>query len=142
MSSLHNGVTEKTSSSSLRILTDEPSVEFISEALGVTPTAAHLKGERRSMRNPRSALFEQSLWIYEAPLPDSAELHEHIEWILTFLEGKAEALHRIRPRIVAIDIFCMFSSEHGQGAAELSAELIGRLAHQHIDLVIDLYPPN
>lgn len=134
-------MSEISTAASLRISTDESALEFVTEALGVASTRQHIVGERRSPRNPQSSTFEQSIWIYESTLPDSAELHEHIESILTLLEAKALAMDNVRGRISGIDIFCKFSSENGQGAAELKVELLRRLADQRIDLLIDLYPP-
>ena len=135
-------VNEKTTNASLRILTRETDLEFLSQALGVAASRQHLKGERRSKRNPNSSVYEESLWIYNSPLPDSSELHEHIDCILTLLESNRIVLDEIRARIIVIDIFCMFSSENGQGSADLNAGLIKRLADQSLDLIIDLYPPS
>ena len=60
----------------------------------------------------------------------------------TQLDAKRGALDAIRSRIASIDMFCKFSSENGQGSAELDATLLRRLADQGIDLIIDLYPPS
>ena len=133
---------EISTAASLRISTDESALDFVTETLGVAPIRQHILGERRSPRNPQSSTFEQSIWIYESPLPDSAELHEHIESILTLLEARMLAMDKIRGRISGIDVFCKFSSENGQGSAELKADLLRRLADQRIDLLIDLYPPS
>jgi hypothetical protein len=132
---------EKSAAASLRVCTDEMQLDFISLALGVVPSAQHLKGDLRSKRNPESSVFEKSLWIYESPLSDSCELSEHIDAILTLLELRQEALNAIRTRITEMDIFSMFSSENGQGSMELGAALLQRLANQHLDLIVDLYPP-
>ena len=75
-------------------------------------------------------------------MADSVELNEHLICLLELLESKHEAIDAIRSRIDLVDIFCMFSSESGQGCAELDANLLKRLANQRIDLLIDLYPPN
>ena len=130
-----------TTGASLRIFTREDSAEFVSEFLGVTPTMHYLKGEFHSKRNPRSAVFEQSVWVCSSEMPDTCELHEHLDWLLDFLESKQAALNGIRDRITEMDIFCMFGSEHGQGSAELDASLLRRLADFGVDVVIDLYPP-
>jgi hypothetical protein len=135
-------MTDKTTKASLRVFTGETDLEFVSRALGVKPNMQHLKGEPRSRRNPGSSVFEQSVWIYESPLPDSSELHEHLAKLLELLESKQAAIDAVRDRIASMDIFCMFSSENGQGSAELNANLLRRLADLRIDLLIDLYPPN
>lgn len=131
-----------TTSASLRIFTDESSLSFVSSALQIPPSVQHLKGEHRSKRNPKSSVFEQSVWIYRSPLPRSVELSEHLEQLLSLLELKRQALKAIRRRVTSVDIFCMFSSESGQGSMELDALLLQRLAKQQIDVTIDLYPPS
>lgn len=80
---------------SLRISTDEVNSDFISSALQIVPTVQHSKGEPRSKRNPKSSVFEESLWIYDSPLPNAAELHEHIENLLNLLELRHAALDSI-----------------------------------------------
>jgi hypothetical protein len=132
----------KHTGASLRISTEEINTDFISSALQTPPTVQHLKGEHRSKRNPKSSVFEESIWIYRSPLPDSAELHEHIENLLDLLESKHDALGSIRSRVSVIDIFCMFGSENGQGSMELDPPLLQRLVKQQISLTLDLYPPS
>lgn len=132
---------EKTASAAVRIWTDEPSPEFIVKALGIAPSRQFLKGERMSSRNPDSAVFERSLCIYESVLSDSHELHQHIRNVLDLLGSKLGALGPVRNQITRIDLFCMFSSESGQGSAELDSNLLSRIAGLGMDLIVDLYPP-
>lgn len=135
-------MSETTTKAAIRVFTNEPSLDFISEALGVKPTSHYLRGQLRSKRNPQNGVFEESIWIYDSGLPDSSDLHEHFDGLLKILEPKRQSIEAIRNRITRMDIFAMFSSEHGQGSAELSAAVLKRLASQEIDLVVDLYPPN
>jgi hypothetical protein len=133
---------DKTTGASLRVFTDETVLKFISDALGVEPTKQRIKGELRSKRNPKSSVFEKCAWLYDSGLPDSCELHEHLDSLLKVLESNRVPLASIRHRIAAMDIFCMFSSEHGQGSAVLDADLLRRLGELDVDVAIDLYPPN
>ena len=121
-------MSEIATKASLRFFTNETNVNFISEALNVTATSQHLKGELCSKRNPKSSVFKYSVWIYESSLSDSSELHEHLNELLKFLEVKQADIQAIRNRLTSMDIFCMFSSENGQGSAELEAALLKRLA--------------
>ncbi len=81
------------------------------------------------------------MWLLESPLSEEAELDQHIEWIVDVMQAKAAELQSLRATGFEIDVFCMFSSQSGQGSAELSARLLGRLAVTGVDLIIDLYPP-
>ncbi|HEY5044133.1 MAG TPA: DUF4279 domain-containing protein [Verrucomicrobiae bacterium] len=130
-----------TTGASLRISTEEANTDFISSALQISPSVQHSKGERRSKRNPKSSIFEESLWIYNSPLSDIAELQKHIENLLDLLESRRETFELIRSRVTLMDIFCLFGSENGQGSMEFDPLLLQRLAKQQISLILDLYPP-
>lgn len=132
----------KTTHATLRLYTDESSLDFISDAFEAKPTRAHLKGEPQNRRNPEGIKRKESAWLYASPLPDDSELEDHISHLLGLLEKEPRTLESIRDRITSMDIFCMYSSENGQGSAVLDAKLIQRLAKQNIDVVFDLYPPN
>jgi hypothetical protein len=135
-------MSEKSSSATLRITTDNSDVDFISKALNVTASREHRKGDRLSKNNPLSSVFEQSLWLYDSPFPDNLDLEVHIDAILQLLECRQEQLELIRTRITAVDIVCMFSAIDGQGSAALTHPLLERLASQRLNLMLDLYPPS
>ena len=134
-------MSEANTGASLRFFTDEPDTDFIGIALSAKPSCAFRKGEPRSKRNPLSSKFEQSLWFYESPLPDTSELHEHVAHIATFLEAHEAQLASIRSRITMMDIFGLFDSCEARASMRLNAPLLRRLARQRIGLTIDLYPP-
>src|SRR5437588_4471337 len=97
----------KTTSASLRIFTPEDRLDFVSSTLQMIPTTQHLKGQLRSARNPKSSWFEESVWIYQSPLSDVYELHEHIEKLVEVLESKTLAIQSIIHGLSLVDIFCL-----------------------------------
>lgn len=127
---------------SVRIFTSEKDATFISTALGVKASRIHIRGEPVSKRNPKGPAYPETAWIYDAPIDAAVELGRHIADIVNFLELRRADLDAIRDRITTMDMFCMFSSENGQGSAELDAGLLQRLAALRLDLIIDLYPPS
>lgn len=133
---------DKCAEAALRVFTAESDVEFISSLIGVSPTERHLKGEPISKRNPGAGVLRESSWIYKSPLDDSRPLSDHIDAVLRILESPDADLKSLRSRVSSVDVFCMFSSESGQGSIELDSRLLQRLAKQQIDLIIDLYPPS
>ena len=135
-------MSNKITKASLRLFTNEASIEFISKSLCLIPSTQHVRGEPVSKRSAASGVYTYSVWIFDSRLPDSANIHDHLTSLVELLESKHEALDTIRGRTTAVDIFCMFSSESGQGSAEMDSCLLRRLADQRIDLVIDLYPPS
>jgi hypothetical protein len=131
----------KATQATLRIFSDEMSLDFVSQAFGMNPTRVYLKGQPKGPRSPH-VINKESVWLIKSPLPDNSELADHIAHLLVLLEDRASAIQSIRSRITSMDIFCMYSSDNGQGSAVLDAKLIQRLAKQDIDVVFDLYPPN
>lgn len=127
-------------SACIRISSLEVDPTFISTALGLAPTRQHLRGELRSPRNPNSSIFEQSVWVLESALPDNADLADHISSLVSVLESRKHQLNEIARRTTGIDLFCMFSSENGQGSTQFTPVLLGRVAALNVDLTIDLYP--
>lgn len=126
---------------SIRIFTREASVDFITEALGCQPARSRLIGQPVTLRVPDAPKYADSLWTFSSCLPETEPLNEHVGYLCEFLKDRDLALGAIRPRILASDVFCMFSSENGQGACAVSCEHLGILAACEMELVIDLYPP-
>lgn len=129
-----------TTCAALRIFTNTLNLDFISTALGVDASRKNIKGDHKSKRNSKSEIFEQSVWIYESPMPDSLEIASHIDHILDILEKRHSEMNEIRTNIFKIDIFCMLSSEGDQCSAIMNSVLLERLSRQKVDLYIDLYP--
>src|SRR4051794_14408306 len=63
-------------SSTLRIWGDIPDLEAISHHLGLEPTHAHRKGEKRG---PRSPGYRHDHWSYAPPVAEERPLEEHIK---------------------------------------------------------------
>jgi|RhiMethySRZTD1v2_1073278.scaffolds.fasta_scaffold120163_3 hypothetical protein len=124
----------------LRVVTEQPEVDFITEALGVEPTHTHLKDAPISTFTP-DRKRRSSVWLRECPLDRSRKLEHHIEWIVEILEAHASGIDALARRGCTVDIICCVTSESGQAGTVLTASLLRRLANQRIDLVIDLYPP-
>ncbi|MGH7977702.1 MAG: DUF4279 domain-containing protein [Limisphaerales bacterium] len=139
-------MSKKSAGAALRVFTDQTDLNFISHCFGINATQQHRKGDSISKKNSQAGIFKESLWLYRSPLDGTKPLSEHIESILKLLEksdaNKSDAnLKSLHDKGVSMDIFCVFSSESGQGSTEINALLLQRLAKQQISLIIDLYPP-
>jgi|GEM_PF-3441042 len=77
----------KISHAALQILTARIEPETLTMALGIKPTRQHIKGARRSKRNPKSGIYDANIWIFESTLPETAPLHQHIDDVLKVLEA-------------------------------------------------------
>ena len=131
--STHNGTT-----ASLRIHSSTLLPAEITKVLRTTPTSIWGKGALMSPRNPDSRRRETSIWLLESGLPDSAELEDHIAYLVTFLEEHLVQFKAIQADCT-IDIFCGFFSYQSQGHFSLDHILMKRLVALEGDLVFDIY---
>jgi len=88
-------------SASLRIFGDIADMEQISNALGLTPTNSHRKGERR---NERASPFRHDMWSYKPPVEESESLHKHIDALWSVLKPHKRYLLRLK-KSVTVDVF-------------------------------------
>jgi hypothetical protein len=137
--SVGKGADQSWASASLRIHSKTMSAQEIEKALGATATKKFEIGDPVSKRNPTLKRSE-SLWLLESGIATSMRLEEHLIPLLDFAEENRRALGAIRSQC-EVDLFCGFSSESGQGNMLLTADTLERIASLHVDLCIDLYPP-
>jgi len=132
-------MSEKTASAALRIFTPKSDLNFLSEALLVSPTEIHLVDTPISAHNPTGPKHAESLWIYESPIESHRCLSDHIEAVIEPIESNTQGFRTVKDGISSVQVFCMFSSENGQGSIEISPHLLGRLAALKVEIIIDLY---
>ena len=131
----------KSSTAALRLFTREPDTSFIRDALGTEATHITVAGTPVSSRNPSGPKHEETIWILESGKSDECELSEHIAQICELIGSRSERLLSIRPRLIEADVFCMYSSEDGQGMCSIQSKHMKVLGAHEVDIVIDLYPP-
>jgi hypothetical protein len=88
-------------SATLRIFGDIADIEQISNALGLTPTDSHRKGERR--KKPASP-HRHDMWAYSPPVDESECLHKHIDALWDVLKPHKLYLLRLK-KSVTVDVF-------------------------------------
>lgn len=116
----------------LRITSNSLELEEINVCLG-KPTKGYSKGESFGKRNN---LREHTQWVLSSNLSDSCPLGEHIDNLVEHY--KSSEYMRILSEI-EIDLFCMLSSDNGQGGLLLSNKTLRNVAEQGISIVFDLY---
>lgn len=93
-------------SATLRIFGALPHLDEITRRLGVTPTNAYRRGERR---RPEAVPYTQDMWAYQVPLPESEPLHAHIDALWnTFKDHKAYLLEL--KKSMTVDVFLGYRS--------------------------------
>lgn len=138
MNRVANQEEQKWSRAAFRISGDTLGPDQITAILGSEPTQSGVKGERFSSRH--NAVRRTSFWLLQSPLSENQPLAEHLKWLLDLLEPKLDLINSISEKW-RVDLFCGFSSENGQGGATFDPDLLRRLGHLGVPLVLDLYPP-
>ena len=124
---------------SLRCFTDEPKVEFISEALGISPSQVAIKGDLASSRNPKSMRFPQSVWILESAAPSRVSIDDHADALLRRMEARVAQFQSIRSRLASVDFHCYIDVAGEQAGISASSVLLARLAAFGVALELDIY---
>ncbi|MBA3711795.1 MAG: DUF4279 domain-containing protein [Pyrinomonadaceae bacterium] len=130
----------KRSSATLRIHSQKIGIDEITDALKLQPSKTLMMGSKVDPNHPKSYVRPSNLWSLDSGLRPSRPLEEHIAKLVEVIEEKITVLMSMR-KSCDMDIFCGFSSMHGQGSFALSHELLKRLTVLPIKIIVDLYPP-
>ncbi|MGA2985951.1 MAG: DUF4279 domain-containing protein [Terriglobia bacterium] len=91
---------------SLRIFGDHIPFDEISQRLGVNPTNAHRKGERR---DPRSPVYREDAWVFRPSLAETEPLERHVEALWQVVRPELKYLRALKQRF-KVDVFCGYRS--------------------------------
>ena len=100
---------------SLRIHGDNLPFKEITKRLGVQPTHAHRKGEKRG---PRSPGYRDDAWHYSPNIDESRPLEEHIDSLWATLKPNADYIKSLKNHF-KIDVFCGYRSNCDQAGVEV-----------------------
>jgi hypothetical protein len=110
--------------------------DAVTVALGLAPTEAHRRGEPRRTRRAtitgKPPTYRVGIWWLDSPLPTSATVQEHVEWLLDRLEPRAEEVRKIAATGIKPDFFVSVLPLSTQFGFELSPEVMRRIAALNI----------
>jgi len=118
----------------LRISSDKLTLEEIKLFFG-EPTKGFSIGDDYSKGKCKRKF---TLWSLESSKSSSDSLESHLENILNYLDAKKLDIPILEGDYEA-DIFCMLSSDNGQGGATLSASMMEKISSYNLKLVLDVY---
>ncbi len=93
-------------SATLRIHGQELPFDEFAGRLGVRATHLHRIGDRRG---PRSPAYCDDAWHFQAPIPESQPLGDHVEALWVVLSPHVEYLKSLKDRF-KVDVFCGYRS--------------------------------
>ncbi len=118
----------------LRISSKEHTLLDLERILG-KPSNGYSKGDIYSRNKIKR---EQSLWALESSSLPNADFESHLNEIIDFLDNKKKKLSDLRGKC-ELDIFCMLSSDNGQGGAVLSSQVMKKISQYRLDIILDVY---
>lgn len=107
-------------SATLRIWGDIPDLDAISRRLGIVPTHAHPKGERRG---PRSPEYRHDHWSYTAPVAVERPLEDHILALWEAVRQHVDYLKSLKETL-SVDVFCGYRSNSQTASFQVGHECL------------------
>ena len=105
-------------SASLRIFGDELPLGEITRELGVQPTRTRRKGERPKPTS--KTVYRDDAWFLSSSLPETEELHRHIDEVWAAIKPRAGYLKELKKRF-KVDVFCGYRSNCDHAGIEVPA---------------------
>ena len=93
-------------SATLRISGDIPDLDEITRRLGLQPTHAHHRGERRA---PTAHPWRHDMWSYQAEVDESEPLHKQIDALWLALKPHKRYLLDLK-KSLSVDVFVGYRS--------------------------------
>jgi len=116
----------------LRVKSEQLNLEDISDVLG-PPTSGFSKGDEYGKAKQ---LRKHTQWSFVACGEDNSPLQQHILTLLNFLSEKEIASIRQK---CDVDIFCMLSSNNGQGSFTIDRTIYEKLLTAGLPITFDFY---
>jgi hypothetical protein len=122
----------------LRASGDQVDPEAISLALGVSPTFAARKGDRRSTRGGE-AVQRTGVWYVDfAGPPEERTLGEAIEALVDRLPSD-QSVWKVLTEHNDLEVWCGLHLSEWNRGADLAPSVLRRLADRHLTLSLDIY---
>lgn len=120
---------------SLRVFGDSLEPEEVSALLGRDPTRCHRKGDPLGSSGD---VEPTGAWILDSPLPEKAEIEEHIETLLAPLSSDPDEWEQLSARFSASILCSAFMDQYNEGF-ELSPRAAQSVAERGLVIAFDLY---
>lgn len=115
--------------------------DSFSAAIGLDPSRQFSPGQPRPKPTSRPNPTSPGLWSLESPLPETAPLADHLNWLLDRLSPCAAALHAYLAAApdVSANFYIGYSLLDHQGGPTLTPDLLTRLAEFGIEVQFECH---
>ena len=105
-------------SASLRIFGEIPDIHEITKRLGIEPSHAHRRGDRKGANSPP---YDHDMWSYSPDLPEENPLEEHINRLWADVAPHKDYLQELK-KTLTVDVFLGYSSNCDTAGISLPPE--------------------
>lgn len=102
-------------SASLRIFGEALDLDEVTRIMGVQPSVAYRKGERRGPRSPPN---KHDMWMLSSDLPEERDLGDHIDALWEKIKHRVEYLRGLK-RVATVDVFLGYKSNVDHAGVEV-----------------------
>ena len=120
---------------SLRVFGDGLEPDEVSALLGCQPSRFHRKGDGRPQGDP--SIEPTGAWILESLLPETAEIEDHVESLLSQISNDGDEWANLTTRFSA-SILCTLLIDQYGGVFELSPRLAEWMAERGLVIAFEL----
>jgi hypothetical protein len=124
---------------SLCVLSGDMHPQEVTYLLGINPTKSQVAGESRSSGSHRIVNKLSGWFLSSEGVLSSRDSRDHLDWLLTKLNGKDDAIAEIHRRGWQVYFFFYWSSLSGHGGPTLSPPQMKRLAALNLEISFDCY---
>jgi hypothetical protein len=121
---------------SLRVFGDTLEPEEVSALLGRPASREHRKGDK--IRGNGSGVEPTGAWILDSPLPEKAEVEDHVETLLGSLSNDMDEWSSLSDRFSATMHCGLFLDQYNEGF-ELSSRVAQAVAERGLVIAFDIY---
>lgn len=118
----------------LRVFSVSNSLSDLKAKLGEPTEGFSFEDEKSGGRGKR----DKTCWALEVSNSQDGNLESNILEIVSFLDDRANTFQELR-QSCDVDLFCMLSTNNGQGGALLSDAMMRRLVFYGLSIVFDVY---
>ncbi|MEK7951772.1 DUF4279 domain-containing protein [Luteolibacter soli] len=122
----------------LRIMSETLDPDAVTGVMGVQPTETQRAGDPRPTK-PDRTYKKSGWWISSSGVLTSLDAREHLDWILSKLDGCDAAFEKLHAEGHLIDLCVRWDSRWGHGGPTISPVQMRRLAELQIELWFDVY---
>jgi Domain of unknown function (DUF4279) len=98
---------------------DDLDLEAISNALKLSPTHTHRKGDLSRL----GKAYPHDMWALTAPIPNNEPLDSHLKWLSSQLEPKYSLITALKDK-ADIYIYCGYTTDKEQSEFSISPEAL------------------